>query len=81
MVRIPVGLRAQPMLLWYLVYGCVVGAVVGCVAGLILGLRAHPGTAWFAVIEVGFPSAVAGACLGVVVGVAVSALTAARTRR
>jgi hypothetical protein len=47
---------------------------MGAVVGLVLGLRAHPATAWFAVIELGLPGAVVGALLGATAGVIASLL-------
>jgi hypothetical protein len=44
--------------------GAVIAGLVGAVVGLVLGLRAHPATAWFAVVEVGLPAAVVGAVVG-----------------
>jgi hypothetical protein len=46
-----------------LIAGCIGGAV-----GLGLGLSAHPPTAWFAILEVGIPSAVIGTWLGLAAG-------------
>jgi hypothetical protein len=48
--------------------GAVVGGGVGGVLGLVIGLIVHPATAWFAVIELGFPGAVLGLPLGAAVG-------------
>lgn len=42
--------------------------LVGGVVGLVLGLISYPATAWFAVLEVGVPSALFGAFAGLVVG-------------
>ena len=38
--------------------------LLGGVIGLVVGLDAIPGTAWFAVIELGLPSFVSGCFLG-----------------
>jgi len=38
--------------------------------GLVVGLNAYPPTAWFAVLEVGIPSAIVGGMLGLVAGLA-----------
>jgi len=43
--------------------GILCGAVGGIV-GLIVGLYANPGTAWFAVIELGLPTFVSGCFIG-----------------
>ena len=48
--------------------GAMVAGLVGGVVGLVLGLFAYPPTAWFAVIEVGFPAAVLGGLAGLVIG-------------
>lgn len=42
--------------------------VVGGVIGLVVGLSANPPTAWFAVLEVGFPAAFVGAWVGLFIG-------------
>jgi hypothetical protein len=55
------------------VSGAVLGAVGG-VVGLVLGLRAHPATAWAAVVEVGAPAGFLGALLGLLAGSLVSLL-------
>lgn len=68
MVEAPSGFRALPMLARFVVAGTVVCAIFVAVVGLVLGLIAYPPTAWAAVIEVGYPSAVAGAVIGLVVG-------------
>jgi len=44
--------------------------LLGGVVGLLVGLDANPGTAWFAVIELGLPSSVAGCFLGFFAGLA-----------
>ncbi len=52
------------------VLGATLAGVLGGLVGLVLGLRAYPPTAWFAVLEVGVPSALVGALLGLVAGAA-----------
>ena len=61
--------------------GTAVGALLGAVVGLILGLIANPPTAWFATIEIGLPAAVAGAGIGLVVGVIVTIRHRIRVQR
>jgi hypothetical protein len=48
---------------WTLVGAASAGAVGGLV-GLIIGLHAYAATAWFAVFELGVPSAIAGGFVG-----------------
>jgi hypothetical protein len=48
--------------------GAAVAGILGGLVGLVLGLRGYPATAWFAVLEVGVPAAMAGAILGAVAG-------------
>jgi len=48
--------------------GSACAGLVGAFVGLIVGVFAHPPTAWFAVLELGMPSAIAGAAIGLVVG-------------
>jgi hypothetical protein len=60
--------------------GGLVFGIAGGIAGLILGLRAYPPTAWFAVIEVGLPSAFLGVVAGFLVGFLVLAVRRARER-
>jgi hypothetical protein len=50
------------------VAGAVLLGILGGVVGLVLGLVAYPPTAWFAVLEVGVPGAVAGALGGTAAG-------------
>jgi hypothetical protein len=61
-------LVARPIVPRFAIVGMVVAGVLGALVGLVLGLRAHPATAWFAVLEVGVPAAVVGAVLGALVG-------------
>ncbi len=61
-------LVARPLVPRFAIVGLVVAGVLGGLVGLALGLRAHPATAWFAVLEVGVPAAMAGAVLGALVG-------------
>jgi hypothetical protein len=57
-----------PILRRFLLVGAACTGVAGAVVGLILGLRANPATAWFAIFEVGIPALVAGAVLGLAIG-------------
>lgn len=43
------------------------GSVLSAI-GLIVGLLANPGTAWFAIFELGIPAAIAGGILGLASG-------------
>lgn len=56
------------MLVRSTVLGALIAGLIGGVVGLVLGLSAHPPTAWFAVIEVGFPAALLGGLCGLAVG-------------
>jgi hypothetical protein len=53
--------------------GVVAGSVVGGIGGLIRGLEVHPATAWFAVIELGVPVAIAGWLFGLCCGLLATA--------
>ena len=50
------------------ILGAGIFAVGGGIVGLVLGLNAYPPTAWFAVLEVGTPSAIVGGMLGLAAG-------------
>lgn len=52
--------------------GAAVAGAIGGVAGLVIGVIVHPATAWFAIFELGAPSAVLGLLLGAAVGVVVA---------
>jgi hypothetical protein len=47
--------------------GAAIGALLGGAVGLLLGLITYPPTAWFASIEIGVPTAIAGAVIGLMV--------------
>jgi hypothetical protein len=73
-------LASVPTVQRFAVVGSAVLGVVGALVGLVLGLRAYPPTAWFAVIEVAVPAAVAGGLLGALVGL-VAVVVRRRARR
>lgn len=54
--------------------GVIAFGLIGGIAGLVLGLAANPATAWFAVFELGVPSALLGGLLGLASGALASAL-------
>jgi hypothetical protein len=54
--------------------GALVLGISGGVGGLISGVFAYAPTAWFAVVEVGVPAALAGGLAGFVVGFLVQAV-------
>ena len=54
--------------------GVIAFGLIGAVGGLALGLAANPATAWFAVIELGIPSALLGGLLGLASGALASAV-------
>jgi hypothetical protein len=58
--------------------GAVSSGVIGGLVGLVVGLLAYPGTAWFAILELGIPSAVVGGLAGLASGAIASAVR--RTR-
>ena len=68
MVSTPSQLAALPVIQRCAIVGGIAGLVIGGVLGLVLGLRAHPATAWFAILEVGIPAALLGVILGALVG-------------
>ena len=65
----------------FVVRGTATGALLGALAGLILGVIANPPTAWFATIEIGLPAAIAGAAIGLVIGVVVTIRHHVRAQR
>ena len=54
--------------------GAVSTGVVGSVTGLVVGLVTYPRTAWFAIFELGAPSAIVGGLIGLASGVIASAV-------
>ena len=65
----------------FLVIGAVAAGIPGCIAGLTIGLFVYAPTAWFATFELGIPSALAGALLGLTAGSVVVAVHKARATR
>ena len=80
-MRMPRPLAELPVRLRYLVIGALAAGIPGCIAGLAIGLRVYAPTAWFATFELGIPSALAGAVLGMVTGSVVVAVQKARSDR
>lgn len=71
-VRAPQGFLVRtPTVARSFVLGALGAGLCGAVVGLVVGLSVHAATAWFAVLEVGLPSAVAGGLVGAVVGLAI----------
>jgi membrane associated rhomboid family serine protease len=67
-MRTPRALTELPVLTRYVIVGGLVAGIAGCAAGLIIGLKAYAPTAWFATFEVGVPTAIIGAIIGLLVG-------------
>jgi hypothetical protein len=67
------GIAVRPLIQRFATIGVVSGAVIGGIGGLIRGLEVHPATAWFAVVELGVPVAIAGWVLGLSCGLLVAA--------
>lgn len=65
----------------FVVRGAAISALLGAAVGLVLGLIANPPTAWFAVLEIGLPAAVAGAGIGLVFGLIVTIRRRVRMQR
>jgi hypothetical protein len=72
-------LGGLPFPLRWAVIGAAAFGVVGGVVGLVVGVLAYPPTAWFAVLEIGFPAAVLGAWIGLLAG-GVASLVSDRDR-
>jgi hypothetical protein len=62
------GVRDLPSPRREAVTGMAVLGLLGALAGLVVGVIAYPPTAWFAVLELGLPSAAVGLVGGLVVG-------------
>ncbi len=56
--------------------GMLCAGVVGAIVGLIVGLQVYAPTPWFAVFELGVPSAIVGAVMGLLTGASTVAVTA-----
>jgi hypothetical protein len=54
--------------------GAILAGGLGAIAGLIIGLHVYAATAWFAVLELGVPAAIAGGLLGCLSGAGAAAL-------
>jgi hypothetical protein len=70
-VRIPRTFLRLPLVTRWVVAGALIAGIIGAAAGFAIGLAVYAPTAWFALFELGVPSACAGAVLGLVVGSAV----------
>jgi hypothetical protein len=66
--------RVEPLVLRWTLRGAGLAGLVGGAIGLVVGLLVHPATAWFATIELGVPSLMLGALIGLTSGVIASAL-------
>jgi hypothetical protein len=69
-----------PRVVRWSVAGAAIAGVVGGIAGLVIGLSVHPATAWFAVLELGLPSAVVGTLLGAAGGAVATVVRRVRAR-
>ena len=58
------SIRALPFIARVTLGAGILCGLAGGITGLVVGLGANPGTAWFAVIELGLPSFVSGCFLG-----------------
>ncbi len=68
------SLASLPLPVRWAVVGAVAAGILGGVVGFLVGLSVHWQTAWFAVVELGLPSAVAGAFVGLLCGGAATAV-------
>jgi membrane associated rhomboid family serine protease len=66
-------LRGVPLIARWIIVGAASGTVIGGIVGLVVGLHAYPPTAWFAVLEAGIPIGAAGAIVGLVGALIVTA--------
>ena len=67
--------RAVPLPAKWAAIGAVSAGLVGGVAGLVVGLRAYAPTAWFAILELGIPSAAIGGLVGLASGAIASVVS------
>ena len=67
-MRTPETFAELPLLLRFAVVGGLALGALGCVIGLVVGVNVYPPTAWAATLEVGIPSTLLGAVLGLVAG-------------
>jgi hypothetical protein len=70
--------RPSPLPTRWAGIGIVSAFIMGGTVGLVVGLDANPSTAWFAVFEVGIPSAMIGGLVGLVSGTITTGLRARR---
>jgi hypothetical protein len=61
-------LREQPSPGSCAIVAMMVAGGVGAIIGLVVGLHVYAATAWFAMLELGIPAAVAGGAIGFLVG-------------
>jgi hypothetical protein len=78
-MNVPRWLLRLPIMTRFVVAGGLLAGIAGGAAGLGIGLRAYPPTAWFAVLELGVPSALAGLLVGLLTGAAVLAVRRPRS--
>lgn len=77
--RLVAGWRGLPVVGRWASGGATCAGVIGALVGLGVGLVVYPPTAWFAVIELGFPAVIVGTAVGTVGGLVV--LAGRRIRR
>jgi ABC-type glucose/galactose transport system permease subunit len=74
----PHWLLALPVVARCAVAGALLAGIVGSVTGVVVGLVVYAPTAWFALVELGLPSTMAGAILGLITGSVIVAFRHAR---
>lgn len=67
-------LPREPAATSYARVGAVLTGGIGAISGLVVGLHVYAPTAWFAVLELGVPAAIAGGLLGCLAGATAAAL-------